>query len=292
MERASAPAKGTRDESVRKYFREVMNGKNLPSLPIVAKKVLLMIQDPDTNIQKLARVLADDTALAARVLGISRSPQYGQRNPPTSILGAVQVLGFRTLASVVIGIATQSLSIKGNKTSAKLWEHALASALAMRLLAKRAGLRDSEMAFLAGLLHDVGQMVMLNADRIEYAKLLRGSSPQSPITDLEQAAYGLDHCIMGFTLLNHWNMDPQLVQAVFNHHSDVGDSPDNELADLLRLADYLCWKAELGEITEPAAPSEQALVRCDWDGQTSTEEMVALIQQAYHAESQLFETAS
>ena len=106
-------------------------------------------------------MLADDTSLAARVLAISRSPQYGQRNLPTSLLGALQVLGFRMLGSVVVSSATQSLCLKGNKTSERLWNHSLAVALAMRILAKRAGLRDSELSFLAGLMHDVGQIIFL-----------------------------------------------------------------------------------------------------------------------------------
>ena len=70
----TAPTAAPRDESARKYFREVMDGKNLPSLPMVANKVLEMVKDPDCNIEKLRRVLAADTALAARVLAISRSP--------------------------------------------------------------------------------------------------------------------------------------------------------------------------------------------------------------------------
>ena len=288
----SVPTAAPRDESARKYFREVMDGKNLPSLPIVANTVLKMVQDPDCNIEKLRRVLADDTSLAARVLAISRSPQYGQRNLPTSLLGALQVLGFRMLGSVVVSSATQSLCLKGNKTSEQLWNHSLAVALAMRILSKRAGLRDSELAFLAGLMHDVGQMILLNGDPVEYAKLVTEESPeQTPILDREQAAYGLDHCVMGFTLLNHWNMDEHLVQAVFNHHSDLSDDADNELADLLTLADYLCWKGDLGFFTEPALPSARVLARCGWDGTSSTDEVVELILEAYRAESLLFASA-
>ena len=279
------------NESARNYFQEVLNGKNLPSLPMVARTVLKMIQNPDVNIQKLCRLLADDTVLSARVLAVSRSPQYAQRSQPTTLLGAVQVLGFRTLAGIVFSNATHSLCLKGSKASEKLWNHSLGAALAMRILSSRAGLRDSDLAFLAGLMHDIGQMILLNGDPVGYEKLVREESPgRSPILDREQAAYGLDHCVMGFTLLNHWNMDSQLVQAVLNHHSDVSGDADNELANLLTFADYLCWKADLGFFTEPSVPSEHTYARCGWDGEASTDEVVERIKEAYLAESLLFES--
>src|SRR5512142_1861415 len=108
-------------EKVRTYFRYVVEHHKLPSLPAVAGKVQQMIQNPDLNVQKLSRVLSDDAALAGRVLAVARSPYYAQRNLPTTLVGAVQVLGFRTLSDVIMATATHSLYIKGNETSEKLW---------------------------------------------------------------------------------------------------------------------------------------------------------------------------
>lgn len=104
-------------ENVRKYFNDVVASHKLPSLPAVATKVLEMIQDPDIKAQKLCRILSDDAALAGRILAVSRSASYAQRNLPTTLLGAVQVLGFRTLRNVVTASATHSLCIRGNRVS-------------------------------------------------------------------------------------------------------------------------------------------------------------------------------
>lgn len=287
---AVAPASG--EERVRKFYRDVMDGHKLPSLPIVANKVLEMLKDPDVNVQKLCRVLADDTALAARVLAVSRSPQYALRNLPTTLLGAVQVLGFRTLTSAVIANATHSLCIKGNKTSEKLWNHSLAVALAMRLLSKRASQRDGDLAFLTGLMHDVGQIILIQGDPAGYEKLVKENvEPRAPIVDKEQTRYGLDHTVMGYTLLGHWNMDPQLVQAALNHHSDVGDDVANQLAEMLAVADYLCGRCDLGFFTEPPTPSAEMLARYGLADEQTCGEMVGQIQQAYRDESALFNAA-
>lgn len=282
-----APASG--EERVRKFYREVMDGHKLPSLPIVANKVLNMLKDPDMNMQKLCRVLADDTALAARVLAVSRSPQYALRNLPTTLLGAVQVLGFRTLTSVVIANATHSLCIKGNKISEKLWNHSLGVALAMRLLSKRAGLRDGDLAFLTGLMHDVGQIILIQGDPAGYEKLVKEKSePPCPIVDKEQAHYGLDHTVVGYTLLSQWNMDPQLVQAALNHHSDVSDDASNQLAEMVAVADYLCDKCGLGFFTDTSLPSPETLARYGLADDPANDEIVGQIQQAYRDESALF----
>jgi HD-like signal output (HDOD) protein len=285
-----APASG--EERGRKFYREVMDGHKLPSLPIVADKVLEMLKDPDVNMQKLCRVLADDTALAARVLAVSRSPQYDLRNLPTTLLGAVQVLGFRTLTSVVIANATHSLCIKGNKTCEKLWNHSVAVALAMRLLSKRAGLRDGDLSFLTGLMHDVGQIILFQVDPAGYEKLVKDKSePPCPIVDKEKAHYGLDHTVMGYTLLGQWNMDPQLVQAALNHHSDVGDDASNQLAEMLAVADYLCGKCDLGFFTEPPMPSPETRACYGLADDQAIDEIVGQIQQAYRDESALFNAA-
>jgi putative nucleotidyltransferase with HDIG domain len=279
----------SREEKVRDYYRKVLDSHRLPSLPVVASKVLEMIQDPDISVQKLSRALADDAALSGRVLTISRSPHYAQRNLPSSLTGAVQVLGFRTLRSVVIAHATQSLCITGNKTSERLWRHSLGVALAMRLLAKRAGLRDGDLAFLAGLMHDIGQMILIQGDPAAYAG--SGPSPESEsIVDLEQASYGLDHTMIGFTLLNSWNMDSQVVQAALNHHSEITTDDDNRLSALLTVANALCWKADLGFCLEPPAPSTEALALCGCGDEQSVKRVADEISEAYRNESALFAT--
>jgi putative nucleotidyltransferase with HDIG domain len=282
-----APASG--EGSVSKYVREILDGHNLPSLPFVARKVLEMVKDPDVGMQKLCRVLANDAALTARVLAVSRSSLYGLRNPPTNLLDAVQVIGFRTLTSVVMANATQSLCIKGNKTSEKLWNHSLAVALAMRLLCQRTGMRDDDLAFLTGLMHDVGQIILLQADPSGYEKLLKEKHPPScSIIDREQGRYGFDHCEIGFTLLSRWRMEPRLVQAVFKHHSVVIAGGTNQLAETLPLADFLSAKCGLGFFTEPKVPSPDVFARHRLESEQTTDEMLEQIRQAFSQECALF----
>lgn len=188
------------EERVGKKFRDVVEKQKIAALPMVTGKVLQVIQDPDLNIQKLCQVLS-----------VSRSPVYAQRNVPTSLVGAVQVLGFRTLNNVVVASATHSLCSKVNKTSERLWNHALAVALTIRLISRRFGYRDGEQAFLAGLMHDVGEMILVYRDPRGFEQL--GKDVQSAgcqMMDKQQEYYEFDHTLIGMTLLDSWNFDPKI----------------------------------------------------------------------------------
>ncbi len=272
----------------RNYLHNVMEGHPLPSVPPAVNKLLELVQDPEVSMQNLCRVLADEPMLAARVLAVSRSPRYALRTLPTTLLGAVQVLGFRTLTSLVITSATQNLRVKGNPVSDKLWRHSLGVALAMRILCQRARSRDDEIGFLIGLMHDVGQMLFLHGDPDGYANLLSGvRAAHRPIVEAEREVYGVDHALMGHTILNRWNLDGQIIHAALKHHSD-GASP-NELANLLTVADFLSCRCNLGFFTEPAPPPRELLAVCGLDDEAAMAVFLGELAQAYREESALFE---
>jgi putative nucleotidyltransferase with HDIG domain len=284
------PSANLGQDNVRKYFRKVMEKHELPALPFVASKVLDMIQDPDLNVRQLCRVLSDDAALAARILTVSRSAHYAQRNLPTSLLGAVQVLGFRTLRNVVITIATQGLFLSNNKISEKLWSHSLAVALASRILSARVGHSDTEQAFLAGLLHDVGEMILLHGDPKGFEQLGHEvQQTQCAMIDKEQEVYGFDHTLIGLTLLDSWNIDSAIGQAVLHHHAEMNED-SNSLGAILATADYFCFKADLGFFAAPRAPSAAMLAKCDCDSDALIDETVQAIRTAFEQESALFRT--
>ncbi|HXK30697.1 MAG TPA: HDOD domain-containing protein [Candidatus Binatia bacterium] len=288
----TAPVQSTTasaQENVRKYFNDIVANHRLPSLPLVASKVLEMIQDPDIKVQKLCRILSDDAALAGRILAVSRSASYAQRNLPKTLLGAVQVLGFRTLRNVVVASATHSLCIRGNGVSETLWNHSLSVALAMRLLCRRLRTQDEEQAFLAGLLHDVGETILLHGDPIGFAKLAAEVQRTGcQMIDKEQEAYGFDHTLIGLTLLDAWNIDSQIGRAVLNHHSDVTGDDANQMAGMIAVADYLSCKADLGFFAEAPSPAAAILAECCCDGDEALAETVEAIRSAFQEESALF----
>ena len=292
MNNAAGSRISSGQESVRRYFREVIENHKLPSLPAVAGKVLELIRDPDISAQRLCRVLSDDTALAAKVLAASRSPYFAQRTLPKNLISAVQVLGFQNVTNLVVTNAAHSLCLKDNAASEKLWNHSLGVALAMRILCHRAGIKNRDQAFLAGLLHDVGEMILVHGDSKGFAKL--GEEVQQAecqMIDKEQEVYGFDHTLIGLTLLDSWNIDGQIGQAVLNHHSDVAGDNANSLAAMIAVADYLCAKVELGLFATPPVPPPASLAMCRCYNDEAMVEVLQAIRDAYDEESALFRPA-
>lgn len=280
----------TAQEQVRKYFREVMERHKLPPLPAVITTVLRLVEDPDLDIRELCRVLSDDVALASRILAISRSMHYAQRNLPTNLRGAIQVLGLRTLRSVALASATQSLWACDTKVSEKLWQHSLAAALASRMLSRRAHCRDSEEAFLAGLMHDVGEMILLHGDPSGFEKIWRETrGGPAAVLEKEQEMYGFDHSLIGTTLLECWNLDSKIGGAVCKHHDFESEDEPTTLNTIIRVADYLCFRADLGFLSEPPAPAQEVLAEFGCDGEESLEQAVTELRTAFDEESALFQ---
>lgn len=247
-------------ENIRKYFREVMDKHKLPPLPAVASKVLKMIGEPDLSIREIQRVLSGDAALAARVLAISCSLHYARRSRPTSLQRAIQILGLRALRNVVIAAATQGLFTRNNPISEKLWSHSLAVALASRILSERVGYRDSDQAFLTGLLHDIGEMILFRGDPKGFEALLREvEQTKISLVDKEKRNYVFDHAFVGFTLLDFWSIDAAIGEAILKHHELPENGEPQELVTILGLANYLSFRAELGFFSEPPPPPSEVM---------------------------------
>jgi putative nucleotidyltransferase with HDIG domain len=277
-------------ENIRKYFREVMQKYKLPPLPIVASKVLSMIEDPDLSIREICRVLSDDPALAARVLAISRSVYYAQRNPPKSLQGAIQVLGLHALRYNLIAAATQGLFMASNKISGKLWSHSLSVALGCRILSQRVGYQDSEQAFLTGLLHDIGEMIIFHGDPKGFERLLgEVQEGKTSLVEMEKKAYAFDHAFIGLTLLDSWSIDSDIGKAVLKHHEGGGDIGLRSLPAILGVADYLSFKADLGFYTEPPAPAPKIMTAFGCDDEASFAAIIQEVRDDFDAENALFQ---
>ena len=135
---------------------------DLPTLQQVATRVMSLIHDPKTTVSDLERIIATDQALAAKVLRISNSAFYGVRGEISTLSRSIVVLGFNTLRSVVLTGASETLHRSKNSCFKDriLWEHSVAVAIASRTIAQECGFASREEAYLGGLMHDVGKVVL------------------------------------------------------------------------------------------------------------------------------------
>ncbi|MGK5010124.1 HDOD domain-containing protein [Janthinobacterium sp. MDB2-8] len=195
--------------------------QELPSLPVVVLELLSSMDQDDTDVHVLAQKIELDQALAAKTLRIANSSFYGMQSKVTSIPQAVSVLGFHSIRTVVTACAlTGSFApVNGGFDFQAFWRHSLATAIAARLLAPHLRV-NPETAFTAGLLHDLGTLVLVTRFPAEHA-LVRSyrQAHDCQMADAELAVIGIDHAQVGSALAAYWKFPEAIQQAVADHHA-------------------------------------------------------------------------
>lgn len=228
--------------------------KRLPSLPAVVLKVLQSFEDEDPDVNALVDDIARDVALAALVLRLANSPFYGLQTRVATLNDAVTVLGFRNVRAAVLGIAAaHSLgpaALPGFDLHA-FWQHGAAVALASRVFARELG-HPPEIAFVAGLLHDIGVIALLTVYPREMAEVSAYRARQECLyREAERDVIAVDHTMVGEALLRHWRFPEQITQAVLGHHvpDDIGG-----LADIVHISDALVHAIGLADLPVDLVP--------------------------------------
>ncbi|HEV7558359.1 MAG TPA: HDOD domain-containing protein [Kofleriaceae bacterium] len=216
----------------------------LPLLPEVAAQVLAMVERPDCDARKLAELFKRDPAMTAHVMQVAGSPMYASATKIVSLQQAIGRLGFTTIIQIAMVVAskTRVFQLEGFEAEVKAaFRHALATALyAQEIARSRRSTVDS--AFLAGLFHDFGQPVLLQAlvDLHREAKL-------EPDHDDVMAAVDAAHAAVGGSLVDSWQMPAKVAEAVRLHHTPEGC----ELATLVALADSFAHGAPQQALAAP-----------------------------------------
>jgi len=189
----------------------------LPTLPQVVQKIVLMIDRPETSAEDLGRLIEKDQVLSAKVLQLANSPFYGCPARIASVSHAVVVLGL----NVVKGLALGATVFDMMKTAGmdQLWRHSLGVAMMAHILAKQTGYKNAEEVFVAGLLHDLGKVVV-------YVKLpdTAGRIAKSVyegdryMFEAEQDILGLSHAEVAGWLAAAWHLPTVLKEPIMYHH--------------------------------------------------------------------------
>jgi putative nucleotidyltransferase with HDIG domain len=219
-------------------------------MPPVAAEVMRKAEDPDTAVKVIADLISRDAALAVRVLKIANSSFYAMTREVQTIQQAIMLLGYSTLRSVVVAASMKDVFARFGLAERLLWDHAVAGAVAANRLAREIGGLNADELFLAGLLHDVGRLVMYSQASDKYQQVMKviyteGGDPVA----LEREHFGFDHCEVGRLVLEKWKLPSRLVAAVGGHHDPeavTGKNGEQPLAAVLQLVDRICLREGLG----------------------------------------------
>jgi putative nucleotidyltransferase with HDIG domain len=248
------------DQQGMQHFRaEVLARKNLPTIPAVLARVLQLSDSVDASGKELIAVIEKDQALTGKMLRLANSAFFGQSRAVATIPRAVILLGFSTVRNLALGVKVWDAFGGGVSKSVleTLWGHSVAVGMVAKKLAARLRVGDPDEAFTAGLLHDVGRLVLAMRFREEYWKATGGVKEVDAVDERERESFGVDHAEVGSWMLEAWALPVSIVEAVRSHH-EAATRP--ETAGPLALADRLvAWtNPATGELAPEAGPLLEA----------------------------------
>lgn len=219
----------------------------LPALPEIVARILDMLGDEDANAEVLSRHIINDPAVAARILAVANSGAMGASGRVDSIRQAIMLLGVSRVREITLATAIiDRFKAAPPFDARRLWLHSVAVAICAQEVARTAEL-DVDVAYTAGLLHDVGKLLLFAVDPVAYAGALRLKSGRDiDIVDAEREMFGVDHAHVGGELARLWKLPEMVADAIATHHVSDVDAPENEMADAVHVAEVLSYALDLG----------------------------------------------
>lgn len=206
---------------------------SLPSMPAICMQVIEEVQAPEASIQKVADIIARDLGMAAKILQMVNSAFFGLCRRVTDIRDAVMLLGLDAIKALVLSVnvfSTFSRTKMAFLDFDALWQHSLATGGYAKQIMQAAGQPRSAVnaAFVAGMLHDIGKLVLaVNFGEAYQAAVQAPSADEGCLWEREQAAFGASHAEIGAYLMGLWGLEPALLAAIAFHHnptrSQVGE---------------------------------------------------------------------
>ncbi len=222
-----------------------VNGRieRLPTLPAVLANLFRALDDDHSSAQDIEKILEHDQSTTSKLLSVANSAYYGLRHEVTSIARAVVVLGLEEVRSICMGLVLSSMlhphGFADQESAAQLWRHALAVQQAARALAGRCQGVSKDVALTAGLLHDLGWVVLMAYRPETWARLRASLAEEGLSLDQAEERLGFSHQEAGLALARHWDLPPVLAESLGWHHRPTATLPHFQVTGLVHLADLL-----------------------------------------------------
>jgi len=218
--------------------------KEMPPLPQSVTQILEISKSTKSSAQDLAKVFERDPALAANILKIANSSFYGFTRKISTMTHAIVCLGLDTVKSIALTSSTQEML--NNKIPAydlekgMLLQHSITCATCARIIAQRIGYKDCEEAYTAGLLLDIGKVILSRFAEDQFNQIIEKTKDnKTPFNIAEQEVLGFDHPRIGGRIIKKWNLPPILIEAVQYHHQPDKAEINKTLTYIVHFADAI-----------------------------------------------------
>ncbi len=223
--------------------------RDIPSLPEVVNRIMEVISRPNTPASEIAKLIALDPGLTSKVLRMVNSAAYGFQRQISSIQHGIMILGFNTVRGLVLSASIFKMFEGQEKNRGldhqRFWEHSLGTAVAARILSRHIRVPEADDIFSAGMLHDIGKVVLDVHFGQDYQKVLREARMQHILPHgpdfyrLEEEVLGINHTAIGSFLAAKWRLPVTMTEVIQHHHNPAQAENCQPLVHLVALANEL-----------------------------------------------------
>ena len=226
------------------YNKIVEDHRELAALPQTLAEVLRIIKDENSSATDLADVLRRDPSLTTKMLRVVNSPLYGAGREITTMTQAVMTLGQRAVAALALSTSIYHIAGQWDTTidRTRFWRHSLEVAIASREIAEAVRYECAEEAFIAGLIHDIGLLILEKSFAEKFARVWQEAERGESIFEQEERVWETNHARIGRFLLEQWNLPEVICQAVGYYHNEFSPGntePEFRLPQIVALADNI-----------------------------------------------------
>jgi len=230
-------------EMIEKAEQLVAKIDDLPTIPVVANQVLMLLDRPDVKVEEVADLMLTDQVMTARVMKMLNSPVYKPTHEISSLRRALVFLGLSHIRE--IALTTSFINAFEKNAGAfeinAFWEHAFGTGMVSKTIAQKIGYDDLEKAYISGIIHNLGMVFLSTYLHEEFQEVLDNAKGKHVrLIDEEIRKLGTSHCEIGLCMARKWNFPEAYCEVIAYHHAPEEATIDQELCAIVNLADMFC----------------------------------------------------
>ncbi len=233
--------------------------EQLPTLPMVVTRIMQMVENPKTSAADITKVISLDPALTVKILKLVNSAYYGFPKKITTITHAIMILGFEDVKNIALSVSVFDMfkgdSVEGGFDRVAFWQHSISVGVCAKLLAKRLRHKDPEEAFIAGLLHDIGKIILDQFFHEELVQILREVREKNTLfINAERTLFGMDHTEIGRIVARKWGLPNEIVDCISAHHDPTASEELDILVSIVHASDIFTRINKIGSGGDDLVP--------------------------------------